>query len=407
VVVNAAVIKTLLPRSEAAPAGVHLQQFAVRFEYPVVFTEHLFAHDNLAFRNALARREPAKRHRFAVFIDANVAASFPALAHDIAGYARVHADALELVTLPETVPGGEPVKNDPALVQRLQQRLADLRLDRHALVVGIGGGAFLDMIGFVAATVHRGVRLVRVPTTVLAQNDAGIGVKNGVNAFGMKNMLGCFAPPFAVLIDPGFLRTLQPRDKLAGIAEAVKVALIRDRGFFEWMEAHADAMRACEIPAMSRMIRRCAELHLAQIAHGGDPFETGSARPLDYGHWAAHKLESLTQHELRHGEAVAIGLALDARYSVQVGLLPAGGEDRVYALLKRLGFHLWHPALERRDADGHWLLLRGLEEFREHLGGELTITLLRDIGVGEEVHQMDEDEIRRALGWLRRQELGA
>jgi len=157
---------------------------------------------------------------------------------------------------------------------------------------------------------------------------------------------------------------------------------------------------------MSHMIRRCAELHMRQIAHGGDPFETGSARPLDYGHWSAHKLEALTAHELRHGEAVAIGLALDARYSVQVGLLSPGGEERVHALLKRLGFHLWHPALESRDADGRWLLLRGLDEFREHLGGELTVTLLRDIGVGEEVHRMDANEILRALAWLRRREQG-
>jgi 3-dehydroquinate synthase len=241
---------------------------------------------------------------------------------------------------------------------------------------------------------------------VLAQNDSGVGVKNGINAFGVKNLLGSFAPPFAVLNDSDFLRTLQPRDKIAGIAEAVKVALIRDRVFFHWLEANAAALRACEADAMSHMIRRCAELHMRQIAHGGDPFETGSARPLDYGHWSAHKLEALTAHELRHGEAVAIGLALDARYSVLVGMLPAGGEDRVHALLKRLGFHLWHPALESRDNEGRWQLLRGLEEFREHLGGDLTITLLRDIGVGEEVHQMDSHEIRRALVWLRLQEHG-
>jgi 3-dehydroquinate synthase len=299
------------------------------------------------------------------------------------------------------------VKNDPALVTRLQQRLVALGIDRHAFVVGIGGGAFLDLVGYVAATTHRGIRHVRVPTTVLAQNDSGVGVKNGVNAFGMKNLLGCFAPPFAVLNDADFLRMLHPRDKIAGIAEAVKVALIRDRLFFDWLEASATALRDCEPAAMSRMIRRCAELHMRQIAQGGDPFETGSARPLDYGHWSAHKLEALTAHELRHGEAVAIGLALDARYSVQVGMLPAGGEERVHALLKRLGFHLWHPALESRDAEGQWQLLRGLQEFREHLGGELTITLLRDIGVGEEVHQMDTQEILRALVWLRRQEYGA
>jgi 3-dehydroquinate synthase len=387
--------------------AVYLQSFSVRYEYPVCFTEHLFARDNPVFRDTLLRTEPTRRHRFVVFIDSNVAASFPSLAHDIAGYAGLHADAMELLIHPEVVPGGEHVKNDPALLTRLQHRLVELGVDRHAFLVGIGGGAFLDLVGYVASSTHRGIRHIRVPTTVLAQNDSGVGVKNGVNAFGVKNLLGSFAPPFAVLNDFGFLRTLHPRDKIAGIAEAVKVALIRDRLFFDWLEASADALRACEPAAMSRMIRRCAELHMRQIAHGGDPFETGSARPLDYGHWSAHKLEALTAHELRHGEAVAIGLALDTRYSVQVGMLKPGSEDRVFALLKRLGFHLWHPALESRDERGQWQLLRGLQEFREHLGGELTITLLRDIGVGEEVHQMDTQEILRALTWLRRQEYGA
>lgn len=396
-----------LPQRDAQGAAAYLQSFAVRYEYPVYFTEHLFAHDNPVFRQALLRREPGRRHRFVAFIDANVAASFPALEHDIAGYAGVHADAMELVAHPERVPGGEQVKNDPALLTRLQHRLVELGVDRHAFVVGIGGGAFLDLVGYVASSTHRGIRHVRVPTTVLAQNDSGVGVKNGVNAFGVKNLIGSFAPPFAVLNDSDFLRTLQPRDKIAGVAEAVKVALIRDRVFFEWLEAKADALRACEPAAMARMIRRCAELHMRQIAQGGDPFETGSARPLDYGHWSAHKLEALTCHELRHGEAVAIGLTLDTRYSVQTQMLARGGEDRVHALLKRLGFHLWHPALEARDDEGHWLLLRGLEEFREHLGGELTVTLLRDIGIGEEVHHMDTDEIRRALAWLRQREIGS
>lgn len=399
-------VTQLAPRQDERSA-VYLQSFSVRYEYPVCFTEHLFARDNPVFRDTLLRTEPARRHRFVVFIDSNVAASFPSLAHDIAGYAGLHADAMELLVHPEVVPGGEHVKNDPALLTRLQHRLVELGVDRHAFLVGIGGGAFLDLVGYVASSTHRGIRHIRVPTTVLAQNDSGVGVKNGVNAFGVKNLLGSFAPPYAVLNDFDFLRTLHPRDKIAGIAEAVKVALIRDRLFFDWLEASADALRACEAPAMSRMIRRCAELHMRQIAHGGDPFETGSARPLDYGHWSAHKLEALTAHELRHGEAVAIGLALDARYSVQVGMLGPGGEERVHALLKRLGFHLWHPALESRDEHGQWQLLRGLQEFREHLGGDLTITLLRDIGVGEEVHHMDTQEILRALTWLRRQEYGA
>jgi 3-dehydroquinate synthase len=392
--------------AESGLEAVYHQEFSVRYDYPVHFTEHLFARDNLVLVRSIVRREPAKRHRIVVFVDSNVAASWPTLVHDIAGYAEAHAESLELVGRPEAVAGGEHVKNDPALVTTLQHRLVELNIDRHAFVVGIGGGAFLDLIGFVAATTHRGIRHIRVPTTVLAQNDSGVGVKNGVNAFGMKNLLGSFAPPFAVLNDSDFLRTLHPRDKIAGIAEAVKVSLIRDGLFFEWLVGNAQALRECAPAAMSRMIRRCAELHMRQIAHGGDPFETGSARPLDYGHWSAHKLEGLTGHELRHGEAVAIGLALDARYSVQVGMLAAGGEERVYQLLKQLGFYLWHPAMETRDEQGRLILLRGIEEFREHLGGELTITLLRDIGRGEEVHAMDNSEILHAMAWLRRKETG-
>jgi 3-dehydroquinate synthase len=410
--VSAGTTRTTLPPAAAPIAdamsaeAVYLQRFDVRYEYPVHFTERLFDRDNPVFAQVVARTEPTRRHRFVACIESNVAASWPSLVHEIAAYAESHADTLQLVAKPEIIPGGEQVKNDPDLVARLQRQLSDLGIDRHSYVVAIGGGAFLDMLGYVCATTHRGLRHIRVPTTVLGQNDSGVGVKNGVNAFGIKNLVGTFAPPFAVLNDSAFLRTLQPRDRIAGIAEAVKVALIRDGAFFDWLEANVAALAACEPAATATMIRRCAELHMRQIALGGDPFERGSARPLDYGHWSAHKLEALTAHELRHGEAVAIGLALDTRYSVQIGMLPRGDDDRVFRLLKALGFFLWHPALELRTPSGEWSLLRGLEEFREHLGGELTITLLRAIGRGEEVHRMDADEILQAMGWLRRRETG-
>jgi 3-dehydroquinate synthase len=384
--------------------AMYLQQFAINYEYPVYFTEHLFARENTVFLDVLTRHEPTKRHRFVVFIESNVAASWPSLAHEIAAYAESNAAHLLLVMPPEILEGGEQVKNNPKLIMRLQKHLCELGIDRHAFVVAIGGGAFLDMIGFVAAVTHRGLRHIRVPTTVLAQNDSGVGVKNGINAFGIKNLLGTFSPPFAVLNDAIFLRTLQARDRIAGLAEAVKVALIRDAEFFNWLEQSSQALHAGDPDALSYAIRRCAELHMAQIAKGGDPFERGSARPLDFGHWAAHKLEALTSHELRHGEAVAIGIALDARYSVQAGMLKTGEGQRIHRLLKSLGFFLWHPALEMRTTQGEWSLLRGLQEFREHLGGELTITLLRGIGQGEEVHHMDHDGILHALAWLRQRE---
>jgi 3-dehydroquinate synthase len=248
---------------------------------------------------------------------------------------------------------------------------------------------------------HRGVRLIRVPTTVLAQDDSGVGVKNGVNFRGVKNFVGTFAPPFAVLNDLDLLTRLSERDKIAGVAEAVKVALIRDRAFFTWLERNADELITFERRALAQMIRHCAELHMRQIAHGGDPFETGSARPLDYGHWSAHKLESLTKHHLRHGEAVAIGMALDARYSVLAGLLAEGEDRRICALLEHLGFRLWHPALEARGPDGSLAVLEGLREFREHLGGDLTVTLLEGIGTGIEVHAIDEARMLAAMNWLK------
>jgi 3-dehydroquinate synthase len=204
-----------------------------------------------------------------------------------------------------------------------------------------------------------------------------------------------------VLNDLTFIDDLPPREKIAGMAEAVKVALIRDADFFQWLERNLDGLSLFERSAMATMIRRCAELHMRQIAHGGDPFESGSARPLDFGHWAAHKIESLTRNHVRHGEAVAIGIALDTRYSVLAGLLAAGVEDRVAALLELLGFRLWHPVLEARASDGSSPLLQGIAEFREHLGGELTITLLEGIGRGVEVHAMDERLIREAITWLK------
>jgi 3-dehydroquinate synthase len=193
------------------------------------------------------------------------------------------------------------------------------------------------------------------------------------------------------------------REKRAGMAEAVKVALIRDGNFFRWIESNTPALAQFSPPHLDRLIKDCAELHMRQIRLGGDPFEAGSARPLDFGHWSAHKLEHLTRNEVNHGEAVAIGIALDTRYSVMTGLLAAGEDDRVLGVLKRLGFTLWHDALRQQNAKGKLSLLQGLADFQEHLGGELTVTLLADIGRGIEVHEMNAELVGRSIDWLQQQ----
>ena len=388
-------------RPTQARTDTHWQRFAVPYEFPVVFTEGVFDPENPALRDVLCRLEPAKRHRVVFFVDDGLNAGRTPLAEAIVKYAQRHGDAMELACAPVVVPGGEKIKSDLHFVESIQQKLFELHIDRHSYVIAVGGGAVLDAVGLVAATTHRGVRHIRIPTTVLAQNDSGVGVKNGVNLQGMKNFVGTFAPPFAVLNDLEFVMALPDRDKIAGMAEAVKVALIRDAQFFGWIERHMDDLATFERSAMARMIRRCAELHMRQIGQGGDPFETGSARPLDYGHWSAHKLESLTRHHVRHGEAVALGMALDARYSVLAGLLAPGEDERICALLEYLGFDLWHPALAKSGASGEWAILEGLRDFQEHLGGELSVTLLGGIGTGVEVHEIDRERMRQAMHWLK------
>lgn len=386
--------------SASAGQAVHVQRFAVTYEYPVHFTRGLFDPGNPVLVDTLGRLERDRRHRCMVFLDDGLAAALPQLAAAIEAYAAAHAGRMALVAAPVRVPGGERVKMDLHFVEDMQRRVVEQRLDRHSYIVGIGGGALLDAVGLVAAVTHRGIRHIRVPTTVLSQNDSGVGVKNGVNFMGQKNLVGTFAPPFAVLNDLDLIDSLPPREKIAGMAEAVKVALIRDGEFFQWLERHADDLATFRPEAMAWMIRRCAELHMHQIAKGGDPFETGSARPLDFGHWSAHKLEGMTRHHLRHGEAVAIGIALDARYSVLAGLLPEGAEERIAVLLEHLGFRLWHAAVRMTSDAGDLVLLEGLREFQEHLGGELTVTLLEGIGQGVEVHEMDAGRVAAAIDWL-------
>ncbi|UTH74058.1 3-dehydroquinate synthase [Chromobacterium sp. IIBBL 290-4] len=388
-------------QTDSAPCDAVHQKITVTFDYPVLFTRKLLEPANTTLLHAISRNEPQRRHRFVVVIDQGVAKLRPDMAEEFERYADHHRHQLQLATTPRILPGGESVKNNTAMLEALQQWLHDEHIDRQSCVVIVGGGALLDMAGFAAATVHRGVRVIRVPTTVLSQNDSGVGVKNAVNAFGSKNFLGSFAPPYAVINDYDFIATLPMRDRIAGMAEAVKVAAIRDLAFFNWLQAHATALRLGEEAECQYMIRRCAELHLAHIAQAGDPFEFGSARPLDFGHWAAHKLEAMSGYQLSHGEAVAIGMALDTCYAVLTGLLTMGEGSQLCRLLEQLGFTLWTPLLELKDESGRHLLLNGLDEFQEHLGGELTVTLLQKLGQGIEVHQMDKAMLAAGIQWLR------
>ena len=375
----------------------------VRWRHQVHFTHDVFAPDNALLVSVLADGKPApfgRRAKALVIVDEALAQATPGLVAGIEAWFAAQVERVQLVCAPVLIIGGEAVKNAFFRVSEIHALIDRFHIDRHSYVLVIGGGALLDMVGLAAATAHRGVRLVRLPTTTLAQDDSGVGVKNGINAFGKKNFVGTFAPPFAVINDFKLLETLSVRDKRAGYVEAVKVACIRDAGFFAQLEQDADALAAFRPAAMQRLIIRSAELHLNHIAANGDPFEMGSARPLDFGHWSAHKLEQLSEYRLRHGEAVAVGIALDVIYARMKGFLVAAEAERVLGLLERLGFELFTSELLHTDEHGQLLVVAGLEEFREHLGGELNITLLRAIGQGFEVHDMTLPTVVAAIGEL-------
>ena len=367
--------------------------FDVRFTHRLIFDRDVLAIDNPTVDRIFADAptdEP--RAGMIVAVDAGLAATTPGI-HDAirARFDRPHLPEVREIL---EVPGGEAAKNDPAVIDRMLEAIERHRIDRRSYVAVFGGGAVIDAVGFASSTAHRGVRLIRFPTTVLGQLDAAIGVKNGVNRFGKKNFVGAFDVPVAVICDERMLESLDDGRWSEGFSEAVKIACLQDAAFFGEIEDAADGIRERDPDVSRPVIQRCAELHLRHIASGGDPFERREARPLDFGHWSAHRLESMSDFERSHGEAVAIGVCLDAAYSHFDGRLDRGSLDRIVDTTVRLGLPVFDPLLLDTG------LIDGLEEFREHLGGRLTVTLLEGIGHGVDVHEMSLDLLRRSIGHL-------
>lgn len=305
------------------------QDFNVNFRYDVHFSKGIFNLENPLLKEIVAKDGAKGRRKIIILLDDGVFYHHPDLVASIIEYFDHAENYFDLRCEPVVIQGGEQSKNQPELVRAILTMINENNICRHSYMLAIGGGAVLDLAGYVTSIAHRGIRLIRVPTTVLSQNDSGIGVKNSVNAFNKKNFLGTFNTPYAVINDSDFLKTLEDRDWRSGISEAVKVALIKDKDFFQFLADNVKSLVKRDMVLMQRLIFRCAELHLQHIA-SKDPFETGSSRPLDFGHWAAHKLEQLTIYRLRHGEAVAIGIAIDSIYSYLSGMLSKNDLDKNY-----------------------------------------------------------------------------
>lgn len=367
----------------------------ITFKHRVIFTRDAFAVANSGLADILCE---GGGRRVLVFLEETVAAAWKALPEQIHTYFEKPDLDFRGVKI---FAGGEASKADEFLIHEIWKEIDQSHIDRHSYVLAIGGGAFLDAVGYAVATAHRGVRLVRFPTTTLSQDDSGVGVKNAINAFGKKNWIGSFSVPFAVINDFKLLESQDPESSVSGLIEAVKVALVKDGEFFKWIEANVTALAQLVREPFEECIKRSALLHARHIALGGDPFETGSSRPLDFGHWAAHKMEALTNYQLSHAEAVAIGLALDTIYSQKIGFLSKENAERIIKVLQELGLKTYHPALDWTDAKGNRRVLAGLDEFREHLGGELTVLLLSDLGKGVDVHEFNISLLEQSIEQLR------
>ncbi len=369
--------------------------FSVPCVHRLRFTQDVFGPDAQVLA-ALLEPSGEQPARVQVWLDEQVDGAQPQLQHRLRTLLRSRPEQFGLTGNVQIVPGGEAIKNDIHILERMLKCMNAADLDRRSYVVVIGGGAVLDAVGFAAAIAHRGIRLIRLPTTTLAQADSGVGVKNSVNLFQKKNWVGTFAVPWAVINDASLLATLPDRDFVCGFSEAVKVSMLKDPAAFEEVCSLADRIRRRDWTAAAPVIRRSAQLHIDHITRGGDPFEALEARPLDFGHWSAHKLEVLTNYRLRHGEAVGIGVAIDCLYSSLKHGLPTADAERALACLERLGLPLNDESLSDPQP-----LFDGLEEFRQHLGGRLTVTMLEAVGRKVDVHSIDRGAMREAISAVR------
>lgn len=377
------------------------QSLTYAIEYPVVFTEGVFDLDNPVLVQTMDRLSENRVHRAMVFIDSNVADLLPQITQHVTQYFETYADDIELAEEPRVIPGGEAIKNEIDVVGPMAAALAEAHLCRNSFVIIIGGGAVLDAVGFAASVTHRGLRTIRIPTTVLAQANAGISVKTSINLPGMKNAIGSFAPPFGVINDWQFLHSLPDREWFAGIGEAFRMGIIRDRKFFDDLCDLACTLSQRAPETIRQIIQHSAYLYLSEMSLSNDPFELNIGQPLDFAYWAAHKLEILSSFEVSHGEAVVMGVLINSRYAMEQGWMAESEFDRIHAAFLQLGLPLWFNELDMVGADGNLEILQGIPDYQEQKGGVLSITFPDGIGASRNEQALDLTVMERALNSLK------
>ncbi len=250
-------------------------------------------------------------------------------------------------------------------------------LPRDGVVVALGGGVVGDLAGFAAAICQRGVDLVQVPTTLLAQVDSSVGGKTGVNHQRGKNLIGAFHQPRAVVADLDTLKTLPPRELAAGVAEVIKYALLGDSGFFQWLEQQLPALLALDPVTLAETVEHCCQMKASIVA--ADEQEGGMRALLNLGHTFGHAIEAHAGYgEWLHGEAVATGMCMAADLSTRLGWLPAADAGRARALIERAGLPVRPPA---GLTPVRFLELMGHD--KKVKAGRLRLVLLRGLGAAD------------------------
>ena len=365
---------------ETAPEPARLEVALGPRSYDIIVGEGLIADAGRYLAPVLTGR------RVVVVTDETVAAlHLPALR---GGLAASGIDRHEIV-----LPPGEATKDFEHL-ERLTDAMLDARIERGDLVIAFGGGVVGDLAGFAAGILRRGVAVVQVPTTLLAQVDSSVGGKTGINTRHGKNLVGVFHQPRLVLADTGVLDTLPRREALAGYAEVVKYGLIDDAAFFAWLEQHGAGVCAGENAARRRaVVTSCAAK--ARIV-AADERETGARALLNLGHTFAHALEIESGYRVPHGEAVAAGMVLAFELSARLGLCPADDARRVRRHLAAVGL----PTTPGEALGGEVAperLLAHMAQDKKVRDGRLVFVLARGIGAAFISRDVDPEAVRALL----------
>ncbi|MCH9809047.1 MAG: 3-dehydroquinate synthase [Alphaproteobacteria bacterium] len=293
------------------------------------------------------------------------------------------------------LPAGETTKCF-AQLEKLSEGLLEMGLERGDFVVAFGGGVIGDLAGFAASILRRGIRLVQIPTSLLAQVDSSVGGKTGINTPQGKNLIGTFHQPNLVIADIDVLKTLPEREMRAGYAEVAKYGLLGDAGFFSWLEQNWPAVFAHDTAALSKVIETSVRAKAKVVI--ADEMEAGVRGLLNLGHTFGHALEASTgfSSRLLHGEGVAIGMALAFQFSQRTGLCPPGTAQRVEHHLAQTGL-----PTKITDIDGPPLnadeLVRHMGQDKKVRDGRMTFVLARDIGEAFLTQDVDVEAVRKML----------